>query len=248
MSAREFLISPGRNSLYVGFISYDLPFFFRIATINLNNVFKSLWVGVSWGLGHSTPLLVLGILILLIKESLMEAYESVATYFEFGVAIMLVLLGLQVFYKLFNGNIHIHSHEHDEAHTHLHGSHDHDNDNIDHHDQRHPLLTMFPFFRPKSFVIGLIHGMAGSAAVMLAILPTTPSIFAGILFLLLFSVGTMLSMAIMTIILALPFRYSSSEKISNYIIGFFGLLSVALGSALGSDIALGTSFTDVLWY
>ena len=107
---------------------------------------------------------------------------------------------------------------------------------------------MFPFFRPKSFVIGLIHGMAGSAAVMLAILPTTPSIFAGILFLLLFSVGTMLSMAIMTIILALPFRYSSSEKISNYIIGFFGLLSVALGSALGSDIALGTSFTDVLWY
>ena len=87
---------------------------------NFNNVFKSLWVGVSWGLGHSTPLLVLGILILLIKESLMDAYESVATYFEFGVAIMLVLLGLQVFYKLFNGNIHIHSHEHDEAHTHLH--------------------------------------------------------------------------------------------------------------------------------
>jgi ABC-type nickel/cobalt efflux system permease component RcnA len=161
---------------------------------------------------------------------------------------MLVLLGLQVFYKLFKGSVHIHSHEHDEAHTHLHGSHDHNNDSIDHHDQRHPLLTMFPFFRPKSFVIGLIHGMAGSAAVMLAILPTTPSIFAGILFLILFSVGTMLSMAIMTIILALPFRYNSSEKISNYIIGFFGLLSVALGAALGSDIAIGTSFTDVLWY
>ena len=66
--------------------------------------------------------------------------------------------------------------------------------------------------------------------------------------LILFSVGTMLSMAIMTIILALPFRYNSSERISNYIIGFFGLLSVALGAALGSDIALGTSFTDVLWY
>ena len=130
----------------------------------------------------------------------MEFYESVATYFEFGVAIMLVLLGAQVFYKLFNGSMHIHSHDHDDDHTHLHGSHDHDDEDDDHHDQRHPLLTLFPFFRPKSFVIGLIHGMAGSAAVMLAILPTTPSIFTGILFLILFSVGTMLSMSIMTII------------------------------------------------
>ena len=215
---------------------------------NFKNIFKSLWVGVSWGLGHSTPLLILGTLILFIKESLMEFYESVAKYFEFGVAIMLVLLGAQVFYKLFNGSMHIHSHDHDDDHTHLHGSHDHDDEDDDHHDQRHPLLTLFPFFRPKSFVIGLIHGMAGSAAVMLAILPTTPSIFTGILFLILFSVGTMLSMSIMTIILALPFKYNSSEKLSNYIISSFGFLSIALGLALGSDIALGTSFTDVLWY
>ena len=90
--------------------------------------------------------------------------------------------------------------------------------------------------------------MAGSAAVMLAILPTTPSIFSGILFLILFSVGTMLSMSIMTIILALPFRYNSSERFSNYIISSFGLMSIALGLALGSDLALGTSFTDILWY
>ena len=41
---------------------------------NFKNIFKSLWVGVSWGLGHSTPLLILGTLILFIKESLMEFY------------------------------------------------------------------------------------------------------------------------------------------------------------------------------
>lgn len=215
---------------------------------NFKNVFKSLWVGISWGLGHSTPLLILGILILFIKDSLMDAYESVATYFEFGVAIMLVLLGAQVFYKILNGRMHIHAHNHDQEHTHIHGSHDHKDESVDHHDQSHPFLTLFPFFRPKSFIIGLIHGMAGSAAVMLAILPTTPSIFAGIIFLFLFSVGTMLSMSIMTIILALPFRYNSSDRLSNYIISSFGLLSIALGLALGSDIALGTSFTDILWY
>jgi hypothetical protein len=215
---------------------------------NFKNVFKSLWVGISWGLGHSTPLLILGTLILFIKDALMDVYESVATYFEFGVAIMLVLLGGQVFYKLLNGSMHIHSHNHDHHHTHIHGSHDHDDETNDHHDQSHPFLTLFPFFRPKSFIIGLIHGMAGSAAVMLAILPTTPSVFSGVLFLILFSVGTMLSMSIMTIILALPFRYNSSERFSNYIISSFGLMSIALGLALGSDIALGTSFTDILWY
>ena len=215
---------------------------------NFKNVFKSLWVGISWGLGHSTPLLILGTLILFIKDALMDVYESVATYFEFGVAIMLVLLGGQVFYKLLNGSMHIHSHNHDHHHTHIHGSHDHDDETNDHHDQSHPFLTLFPFFRPKSFIIGFIHGMAGSAAVMLAILPTTPSVFSGVLFLILFSVGTMLSMSIMTIILALPFRYNSSERFSNYIISSFGLMSIALGLALGSDIALGTSFTDILWY
>ena len=36
---------------------------------NFNNVFKSLWVGVSWGLGHSTPLLILGILILKVIDN-----------------------------------------------------------------------------------------------------------------------------------------------------------------------------------
>ena len=56
------------------------------------SVFKGLWVGVSWGLGHSTPLLLLGILILAVKESLMDFYESTAVFFEFGVALMLVFL------------------------------------------------------------------------------------------------------------------------------------------------------------
>ena len=55
---------------------------------------KGLWVGVSWGLGHSTPLLILGIIILLVKEAALDLYESVATYFEFGVAIMLIFLYL----------------------------------------------------------------------------------------------------------------------------------------------------------
>ena len=84
------------------------------------NIFKSLWIGFSWGLGHSTPLIILGTLILILKEGLMNIYETVSIYFEFGVAIMLILLGAQVFWKLFNGSVHTHSHNHDGTHTHLH--------------------------------------------------------------------------------------------------------------------------------
>ena len=154
------------------------------------SLFKGLWVGVSWGLGHSTPLLILGIIILLLKEAALDLYESVATYFEFGVALMLIFLGLQVFWKISKGEFHVHDHynEHDqEEHKHIHGSHAHEEDEEDAHESNThgPFPIFIPFFRLKSYIIGFIHGLAGSAAVMLAILPTTPNFMTGIVFLLL---------------------------------------------------------------
>ena len=98
------------------------------------NIFKSLWIGVSWGLGHSTPLMILGVLILISKQAMMDIYNSISVYFEFGVAIMLVILGIQVFWKIYKGDFHTHSHEHDGlGHTHVHGSHQHDNENNNEH-------------------------------------------------------------------------------------------------------------------
>ena len=218
------------------------------------SLFKGLWVGVSWGLGHSTPLLILGIIILLLKEAALDLYESVATYFEFGVALMLIFLGLQVFWKISKVEFHVHDHynEHDqEEHKHIHGSHAHEEDEEDapESNTHGPFPIFIPFFRLKSYIIGFIHGLAGSAAVMLAILPTTPNFMTGIVFLLLFSIGTMISMALFTILVSAPFVASSkSETTSNIIISIAGVLSIALGCALGSDILFKTDFTGILWY
>lgn len=216
------------------------------------SVFKGLWIGVSWGLGHSTPLLFLGILILFMKNSLMDSYNAIAPVFELGVAVMLILLGLQVFWKIYRGQFHVHRHDHDGGeHKHLHGSHGHQNDSdIPHASSRHGIFPqLIPFFRLKSYAIGVVHGLAGSAAVLLVILPTTPDLFSGMIFLLFFSLGTMASMALMTVVLSLPFAISSkSNNLGNVIICIAGLLSVTLGLVLASDILLNTTFTEHLWY
>ena len=56
-------------------------------------------------------------------------------------------------------------------------------------------------------------------------------------------------MALFTILVSAPFvATSKSETTSNVIISIAGLLSIALGLALGSDILFETDFTGILWY
>ncbi len=215
-----------------------------VATIvkDYKNAFRGLWVGASWGLGHTTPLLILGILILVFKDVVMDSYEDVAHYFELGVGIMLVFLGLQVYWTLKKGQLHVHHHDHDgDSHLHIHGTHDSkENPSVQ---KLHGIFSPGkPFFRMKSFVIGMVHGMAGSAAVMLALLPTIDSFLSGLWYLLLFGAGTVLSMAIITIGLSVPFAMSGSrDKVNNIVSGIAGAASILFGVALISDITFGTS-------
>ena len=251
------IISALTVGLIIGFRhSTDGDHVVAVATMarDYRSVLKGLWVGFSWGLGHSTPLLILGILVLFFKQSVIDYYEPVSGFFEFGVGLMLVFLGVQVFWKLKTNAFHIHSHDHNgESHKHLHGSHIHKEieQNNPHQERKHGLFPeLFPFFRVKSYTIGIVHGLAGSAAILIAILPATPSFFSGVIFLFSFSLGTMISMAIMTVFLSFPFLVSrkSSNNISNFIMAIAGLLSVLLGVGMVSDMILGTNFTGFLWY
>ena len=247
------------SALIIGFLlglkhSTDADHVVAVSTIarDYKNAVQSLWVGVSWGIGHSMPLIIVGIIVLALKESFISFYEDIAFYFEIGVALMLILLGAQVFWKIYRGEFHSHAHEHDgQAHMHIHGSHSHDEKKTadPHYSQDHHKLGFFQtFFRLKSFSIGVMHGLAGSAAVIIAMLPTSPSFVTGLLFLLIFSAGTMLAMGIMTLLIALPFSKSdsdSSNTASSIISIAAGTLSIVFGIALGSDLLLDTSF---IWY
>ena len=209
------------------------------------NVWRGLWIGASWGVGHSTPLLVLGLIILAFQDIVLSRYEAVAPFLEFGVGIMLVYLGASVVWNIRKSRIHVHQHSHnnDSRHLHVHGSHESEIERGEDIERNGNFFALGkPVFRLKSFFIGVIHGLAGSAAVMLVLLLSIDSFMVGVGYLLLFSVGTVISMGAVTVILAVPFVVTGgNEALSKVVSGVAGVASIAFGVALMSEIALGVS-------
>ena len=207
------------SAILLGFLlglkhATDADHVIAISTVvkEYKNAFKGLWIGISWGLGHTAPLIILGFIILISKDSVMDFYEDIAHYFELGVAVMLILLGLQVYWNLRRSTLHVHDHAHDgSSHLHIHGTHG--SADPEYIEENHSIFSFGkPTFRIKSFVIGMIHGLAGSAAVMLALLLTIDSTIVGLTYLILFGVGTILSMSIITIALSVPFALSTNHQ------------------------------------
>ena len=209
-----------------------------------NKVWQSIWIGASWGIGHSVPLLVVGTAVMLIDGAVLPRYESVASYLELGVAVMLVYLGMSALWNVSRGKLHVHSHDHGQGpHVHVHASHGADDSHqltIDGHNSLFVLGR--PIFRVKSFIIGIVHGLAGSAAVLIAHLPTIDSVWAGFGYIAVFGVGTMLSMAALTVLLALPFKATATKRrLNGTVTAAAGALSVAVGSALFAEAIFGAT-------
>src|SRR3989338_11560551 len=179
---------------------------------------KSSLLGLFWGLGHTATLLIAGILVLLLKISIPE---KLALSFEFLVGVVLVVLGIDVLRKTFMGKIHFHAHSHDGAeHIHIHS-----HKLSDSHDHAH-----------KSFSVGALHGLAGSAALMLLVLATADSLFSGLLYILVFGLGSIVAMLTISTIIGLPFRLTSNFSKAN---GTIKLITGAASIVLGVSIIYG---------
>ncbi len=187
---------------------------------------RSLWssalVGGLWGLGHTISLVLAGFFVLFLNFQITEKTERIL---EFCVGIMLFLLGLNVLRKLIKGGkVHLHPHEH-AAHTHAH-PHLHELDKIEESHTHHGLSL-----NPKSLIIGMIHGLAGSAALMLLIIPTIESRPLGLLYIVIFGVGSIGGMMLMSFLVGLPFHLTALKfNRFNLVLQFIaGLVSVGLG-------------------
>ena len=193
------------------------------------NPLRSFWVGISWGLGHTTTLLIIGIVIIALRLTIPE---RMILLFEFAVGVMLVGLGIQVIYSFRKKKVHQHAHGHEEeAHHHFH-SHSKSPEHVPEHHNTHGIGK--PFLRRKSYVIGLVHGLAGSAALMLLVLASIESPIAGLAYILLFGLGSVLSMGIMTVIIGLPFVMSAGRlpNLNRTIQFAVGSLSILFGGFL----------------
>jgi high-affinity nickel permease len=182
------------------------------------NLFASSLVGGLWGIGHTISLFAVGLIVIFLKIQISEDLES---KLEAGVGIMLVLLGLNALRKiLLTKDLHVHAHEH-KGHEHLHiHSHEKSSDQKWHHN-----------LSPRSVVIGMIHGLAGSAALMLIIVPTIKSPYWAVAYILIFGLGSVGGMMAMSFLVGLPFHFTATNFVSlNKVVRFFAaFFSVGLG-------------------
>jgi sulfite exporter TauE/SafE len=185
------------------------------------SLFGSAILGGVWGVGHTISLFLAGVFVLLLKFQISERTEKML---EFGVGVMLVLLGLNVLRKLLKGgHLHFHAHEHGER-VHVH-PHIHEREK----DEPH---THHGFsFSPRALIIGMIHGLAGSAALMLLIIPTIESQTLGLLYIIVFGIGSIGGMMLMSFLVGLPFILTASrfDRFNHILQSFAGLVSIALG-------------------
>ncbi len=191
---------------------------------------RASWIGALWGLGHGLALLPVAALVILLR---VEIEPRIATLLELGVALMLIGLAARTLRQLGRGfTVHVHPHEHGgrrHVHSHFHvreseapGAHAHD------HAATRPLL------------IGMVHGLAGSAALMLLVLSTIAEPAVALLYVAVFAVGSTLGMVLLSALLGLPLRLAErrSRGVHLALRGLAGCASLAIGVTMIWELAV----------
>jgi ABC-type nickel/cobalt efflux system permease component RcnA len=157
-------------------------------------------LGATWGLGHTLTLFLFGSVVLWM-DTVMP--ERLAHWLEFAVGLMLVGLGIDVLRRLWRERVHFHVHRHSDGTVHFH-AHSHQGQrahDTDAHRHEHP--QGFPL---RALLVGLVHGMAGSAALILLTLQTLHDPWLGMLYMLVFGIGSILGMAAVSVVIAWPLK------------------------------------------
>jgi hypothetical protein len=189
---------------------------------------RSCWIGLFWGAGHTVSLAIAGVAVVLFKWRFPVWLE---TRLELAVAAMLVVLGLRGLHLAWREGAFAHSHLHAHAggeapHSHW---HIHTRSNGGHETWLHvglrPLLT------------GVVHGAAGSGALMVLVLSTIQSAALSLVYVLIFGLGSIVGMIFVSSMIAVPARwFQSTRELSRALQAGAGLLSCVLGIALGAGL------------
>jgi high-affinity nickel permease len=210
------------------------------------SIAKAAFIGVLWGLGHTLTILAVGAAIILFGLAIPA---RIGLTMEFCVGLMLILLGvlnltgtMKWMSEKFSpahppvAGEHAHIHEHGaKMHFHWH-SHA---PQSDHHgkslapppvlERSFAGLGLYQSLRP--LFVGVVHGLAGSAAVALLVLSAIREPKWAVLYLLVFGLGTIAGMMLITSVIALPFSFAGYRFawLNRSLITGSGILSLAFG-------------------
>jgi ABC-type nickel/cobalt efflux system permease component RcnA len=177
--------------------------------------------GLAWGAGHTFTLLLFGGAVLVLGLVLPE---RAAPALELAVGVMLVALGAEVLYRLWRRRVHFHAHRHADGAAHFH-AHAHAGE-LPHDPDRHEHSHGFPL---RALLVGMVHGMAGSAALILLSLEALRSPAWGLVYIAVFGFGSMVGMAALSVVIALPMQLTSRRLTSRRLERAHGGLSAVVG-------------------
>src|SRR5437870_610651 len=180
--------------------------------------------GLTWGLGHTLTLFVFAGAAILLGHAIRD---SVARTTETAVGLMLVGLGTHVLWRLWRDRVHFHRHGHGDGTVHFH-AHSHAGETAPHARAAH---VHDHGFRWRTLLVGLMHGMAGSATLLVLAVSQASSPVVGLGYVALFGIGSMIGMGALSILIAVPLAVSARwlTWANRGLQGAVGLVTVAIG-------------------
>jgi len=188
---------------------------------------QGLRLGIAWGCGHTLTLLLvaggIGLLGWVISPAL-------AGHFEQAVGAMLIVLGANLARRLWRERFHFHGHVHDDGHAHFHG-HAHRERRAPHDAAAHRHGHRLP---ARGLVVGMVHGLAGSAALALMASQALPSPAMQLLYVALFGLGSIVGMALLSGAVALSIHLTARRltRLHRTFNAGVAVVSVLLGSRM----------------
>lgn len=190
-----------------------------------------------WGVGHAAVLLLVGGLVVWLGIALPP---GLARSFEVLAGVLLALLGLDVLRRVRSRHVHFHVHRHEDGVHHLH-AHAHAGEPAQAHDparhrHEHPRGLLV-----RALLVGSVHGMAGSAALVLLALPAASSPGRALAYMAVFGAGAVAGMVLFSVIIAMPLRVRSRhlERASRTLETALGAASVLIGAWMAVRASVG---------
>ncbi len=154
--------------------------------------------GIYWGLGHTSTIFLIGLIMIIGRATFLNGYFG---YFEAGVGLMLIVLGIVRLYQYFRS------------------------------EKRMADLVVAENNHHLAYGVGLIHGLAGSGAMILLVMTEIQGSFNSMVYLLIFGIGSVIGMLVAAGIFSLPFskRITNNQGLQLVLVILSSLLCIGYG-------------------